>query len=108
LPPELVLEVADHLPPDGILSLKLAHPKFNATLPLAPRFKPESFSTCARLAIRTYLSPRDPNPSHIRCILCKALYPVSLFSSSNSPACLPLSRPNTEVIELPERFCAWH
>lgn len=105
------MEIGDHLPPDGILALKLTHPIFNATLPLAPRLKNTTLSNCARMAIRTYLA-RDPHPTHIRCILCKITYPSSLFNSSSSPACAPLSfldsEPRPEVVELPQRFCAWH
>lgn len=112
LPPELIYEIADHLPPDAILALKLTHPKLNETLDLANRTKGAKFSSCARLAIRTYLSKRVLKPSHMRCILCKAVYPVALFSSSSSPACVPLSfvddDPQLDVIELPQRFCAWH
>ncbi|KAF2477516.1 uncharacterized protein BDR25DRAFT_188530, partial [Lindgomyces ingoldianus] len=112
LPPELILEIADHIPPDGILSLKFTHPSFNTLLPLAPRLKNTALTTCARLAIRTYLSRPEPKPSHIRCILCKAIYPAALFSSSSSPACLPRypthNAPHTEIVELPARFCAWH
>ncbi|KAF2187230.1 hypothetical protein K469DRAFT_109971 [Zopfia rhizophila CBS 207.26] len=112
LPPELILEIADHLPPDGLLSLKFTHPILNATVPLAQRLRNTALSTCARLAIRTYLARPDPKPSHIRCILCKAVYPAALFSSSSSPACRALcsvsDNPRTEVVELPRRFCAWH
>lgn len=112
LPPELILEVADHLPPDAILALKLTHPWLNDTLLLAPRPKKTVLSSCARLAVRTYLSRPNPKPSHIRCILCKAVYPTTIFNSSSSPACVPLSflddSSPKEVVELPQRFCAWH
>ncbi|OCK83534.1 hypothetical protein K432DRAFT_346830 [Lepidopterella palustris CBS 459.81] len=112
LPPELILGIADHLPPDALISLKLAHSKFYNTLPAGPRLKRSSLTPCARLAIRTYLESPTPNPSHIRCVLCKALYPPSLFNSSSSPACVPLpdatAKTRQEVVELPERFCAWH
>ena len=33
LPPEILLEIGDFLPPDTILSLKLTHSTFNNTLP---------------------------------------------------------------------------
>jgi hypothetical protein len=112
LPPELILEIADHLPPDGIIALKLTHRILNGTLSLTTRLKNAALSTCARLAIRTYLLRPEPRPTHVRCILCKAVYPSALFSSSSSPVCLSLSfstdAPCSEVIELPQRFCSWH
>jgi hypothetical protein len=112
LPPELILEVSDFLAPDGILALKLTHRKFNETLPFLPHLKHESFSECAHLAIRTYLSRPSPNPTHLRCILCKRIYPASLFKSSSSPACIPVSWEEkvqqTDVVELPQRLCSWH
>lgn len=112
LPPELILEIADYLPPDGILALKFSHRVFNFSLPLAPRLKNRTLSRCAHLAIRSYLSQPNPKPTHLRCILCKATYPLSSFRSSNSPACAPLSLTadveQTEVVELPQRLCAWH
>jgi hypothetical protein len=68
--------------------------------------------SCARLAICTYLSPSTPTPSQQRCILCKVNYPTSMFESSNSPACLPITAANnaqqTEIIEMPPRVCCWH
>ncbi|KAF2795584.1 hypothetical protein K505DRAFT_360046 [Melanomma pulvis-pyrius CBS 109.77] len=110
LPPELIYEISDHLPPDAILALKFTHPILNATLPLAPRLKNTTLSSCARLAIRTYLTCPEPKPTHIRCILCKATYPSHIFNSSSSPACVPLSfvndGPPPEIIELPRRFYA--
>lgn len=111
LPPELILEISDHLPPDAILSLKFTHPRLNETLPLAPRLKNTTLTDCARLAIRTYLSDPNPTPSHKRCIFCKAVYPNALFKSSSSPACLPTSPSNAShspIVELPDRFCSWH
>lgn len=112
LPPELILEISDYLPPDGILALKFTHPVLYTTLPLDIRLRNVTLSNCARLAIRTYLRRPDPRPSHMRCILCKTVYPANLFSSSNSPACIPISFSNstlnTDVVELPRRFCAWH
>jgi hypothetical protein len=112
LPPELILEISDFLAPDGILALKLTHRKFNETLPFSPQLKNKSFSECAHLAIRTYLSRPNPNPSHLRCMLCKNIYPINLFKSSSSPACAPVSWEEnvqqTEIVELPQRLCAWH
>ncbi|KAF2003148.1 hypothetical protein P154DRAFT_111652 [Amniculicola lignicola CBS 123094] len=112
LPPELIYEIADYLAPDGILALKLTHPFFDATLPLEQLMKGIEVSTCTRHAIRTYLTCPVPPPTHLRCIFCKSTYPVALFSSSSSPLCMPMSTINDniprEVVELPNRFCAWH
>jgi hypothetical protein len=112
LPPELILDIRDHLPLDAILALKLTHPRLNKTLALNPTRGQAPLSDCARLAVRTYLSPSTPKPSQHRCILCKANYPTNMFNSSNSPACLPVTAANNaqqiEIIELPPRVCCWH
>jgi hypothetical protein len=112
LPPELVLVIADHLPPDAVLALKLSHRILYYSLPLSARFKSLPLSHCARLAIRSHLSQPNPKPSHQRCVLCKAVYPLSSFKSSNSPACAPsplgTDAQQTEIVELPHRLCAWH
>ncbi|KAF1927427.1 uncharacterized protein M421DRAFT_101828 [Didymella exigua CBS 183.55] len=112
LPPELVLKIADHLPPDGILALKFSHRILNYSLPLAPRLRKGTLTRCARLAVRSYLVKPTPSPTHLRCILCKSVYPLKSFQSSSSPACAPLSFAvdveETEVVELPQRLCAWH
>jgi hypothetical protein len=112
LPPELMLEISEFLAPDGILALKLTHRKFNETLPFSPQLKNTPFSDCAHLAIRNYLSRPNLNPSHLRCMFCKKVYPASLFRSSSSPACVPVSWEEdveqTEVVELPQRLCSWH
>lgn len=112
LPPELIYDISDFLPPDAILALKLTHRTLDATLPLAPRLKDAALSDCARLAIRTYLASPNPQPSHLRCILCKAVYPVNLFRSCSSPACVPVSftekTQQTDVVELPQMLCSWH
>jgi hypothetical protein len=112
LPPELILEIADCLPPDGILALKFSHPILNYSLPLASRLRNRTLTRCARLAVRSYLAKPTLNPTHLRCILCKSVYPVKSFQSSSSPACAPLSFAaeveDTEVVELPQRLCAWH
>ncbi|KAF2751447.1 hypothetical protein M011DRAFT_114598 [Sporormia fimetaria CBS 119925] len=113
LPTELIYEVADLLPLDAILALKLTHRVLDNTLDLrrwAKKKKP--LTSCTRLAIRTYLAEPDPSPTQIRCILCKTVYPSALFSSSSSPMCIPVFNSNnssrSEIIELPPRFCAWH
>lgn len=112
LPPELILEVADYLPPDGILALKFSHRVLNYSLPLAPRLRNRTLTRCARLAVRSYLAKPTPNPTHLRCILCKSVYPLKSFQSSSSPACAPVcfaaDVEYTEVVELPQRLCAWH
>lgn len=111
LPPELILELGVFLPPDGILALKLTHPYLNEILPFLPPPKDTPFSECARIAVRYYLSPPDPEPSHLWCILCKAIYPIDLFKSSSSPACVsdPLEDASqVDVVELPQRLCSWH
>jgi hypothetical protein len=112
LPPELILIISDYLPPDGILALTLTLRRFNSLLPVVPRLRNTTLTECARLAMRTYLSPSHPQPSHLRCILCKIVYPASMFSSLSSPACVPISfaegTQQTEIIELPERLCSWH
>ncbi|XPS80296.1 hypothetical protein M3J09_012253 [Ascochyta lentis] len=112
LPPELILEIADYLPPDGILALKFSHRILNYSLPLAPRLKTQTLSRCASLAIRSYLCRPNPKPTHLRCILCKIVYPVKSFRSSSSPACESLSSAaalgQADVVELPQRLCAWH
>jgi hypothetical protein len=109
LPPEIILEICDFLPPDGTLALKLTHPVLYNIIPLMPRLKNTTLSDCARLAIRTYLSRPTLQPTHMRCILCKAVYPISSFKSSSSPACEMTSlEDQTQIIKLPQRLCAWH
>jgi hypothetical protein len=112
LPPELILDISGHLPMDAIVALQLTHRKLHEILPTPPRLKESSLSQCARLAIRTYLSPPDQRPSHARCVLCKTVYPISMFESSSSPACLSASfveaALDTDVVELPQRMCSWH
>jgi hypothetical protein len=111
LPPELILDLSGFLPPDGILALKLTHRYLNEIVPFLPPPKDTPFSECARVALRYYLSRPDPKPSHLRCILCKAVYPIDLFKSSSSPACVSdaiSDASQTAVVELPQRLCSWH
>ncbi|OAL48216.1 hypothetical protein IQ07DRAFT_485025, partial [Pyrenochaeta sp. DS3sAY3a] len=109
LPPELILEIARNLPPDGKVALSYTHKRLCRILTLLSRERKAGLSTCARLAIRTYQESPRANPSHRRCIGCRNSYPTSLFSSSNSPFCItPSNGQDQEVIALPERFCAWH
>lgn len=139
IPPELLLMVASYLAPDAHLALRLSHPHFYASLPALR--KPPELSRCAKIAIRSYLELAHPDSAsgelpHIRCIMCKQIYPPDMFTSRNSPAVLaspPAASPgavgehgpatsciatgdagnrtgqqNTEIIHLPPRFCAWH
>lgn len=112
LPPELILEIADYLPLDGILALKLTHRILTYSLPMAPRLRNQTLSQCTRLALRNYLAKPVPNPTHLRCILCKAVYPLKTFQSSSSPACVSVSSEfdveDADVVKLPQRLCAWH
>lgn len=116
LPIEIIFEICDHLPLDGILSLTLTHIHFRTLLSSLPRAKHTTPSDCARLAIRAYLDSPLTAASHQRCILCKKLYPLSMFTSASSPACRPLRsasastspQHNREVIPLPHKMCAWH
>ncbi|KAH7063786.1 hypothetical protein BKA63DRAFT_369942, partial [Paraphoma chrysanthemicola] len=112
LPPEIILQIADWLPPDAILSLELTHRNFNNTLSLGTRLKNTSISHCAQLAIRTYLKQSKTESSHLRCVRCKKVYPLNVFKSSSSPACVPSSLTDDyqriDIVELPQRFCAWH
>ncbi|KAH7076165.1 hypothetical protein FB567DRAFT_414509, partial [Paraphoma chrysanthemicola] len=112
LPPEVILEIADWLPPDAILALQLTHRNFNNTLSLETRLRNTTISHCAQLAIRTYLAQSKTESTHLRCIRCKQVYPLSLFKSSSSPACVSSSltddHQRVDIVELPQRFCAWH
>jgi hypothetical protein len=112
LPLELLLEVQDYLPPDAILSLKLSHPILNSAFPPLSRLRTKTLTNCARFAIERYRARHEESPSHLRCILCKGIYPANMFASSSSPACLPVSFVNSvsrpEVVELPPLYCAWH
>ncbi|OAF99299.1 uncharacterized protein CC84DRAFT_1049726, partial [Paraphaeosphaeria sporulosa] len=112
LPPELLLELSDFLPVDGILALKLTHSILNNTLPAIPRLRNRTLDRCARFAIERHRTLPDEDRQQRRCMLCKKTYPKSQFSSSSSPACLSLAfdqdGPRPEVVELPDSFCAWH
>ncbi|KAF2248468.1 hypothetical protein BU26DRAFT_335106 [Trematosphaeria pertusa] len=112
LPPELILEIGERLPPDGILSLKFTHSILNDTLPTLPQLKNRTLTNCARYAIERYRTPPYCTPSESRCILCKKIYPANLFVSSSSTACVPQSFekdvPRPEIVELPTGVCSWH
>ncbi|KAF2995586.1 hypothetical protein E8E13_004636 [Curvularia kusanoi] len=114
LPPELILTIADHLPIDAILALKLSHRILHSTLPVTPRLQNLTLSPCARLALRTYLAKPVSNPTHQRCLLCKAVYPLKSFHSSSSPVCsasLSFSGADVQdpnILKLPQGLCTWH
>lgn len=111
LPQELKDSIAEHLPPDGILAMRLTHPALRQVR-LPPRLRNTARSKCERIAIQTYLSKPELNPTHMRCLYCKELYPVKQFNSSSSSACVPLQSSDIGlhpgVVELPQRLCAWH
>lgn len=112
LPLDLLYDICDYLPPDALLALRLTQRDLYYAVPSPPRLKLATLSKCSRTAIRTYLANPAENTSHTRCILCKAVYPKSIFSSNSSPACIPNPHSDSgerlEVVELPDRFCAWH
>ncbi|KAF9737222.1 hypothetical protein PMIN01_05001 [Paraphaeosphaeria minitans] len=112
LPPELLFELSNFLPLDGILALKLTHSVLNNTLPAIPHLRNRTLDRCAQFAMERYRTSPHGDRQQRRCILCKKNYPTSQFFSSSSPACLPLAfdhdGPRPEVVELPDSFCAWH
>lgn len=112
LPIELLFELGDYLSPDSILALKLTHRVLNDNLPILPRLRNRTLNPCARFAIeRLRTSPSNP-PDRQRCILCKEVYPLNMFTSASSPACRPTRSeagvPPPEVVQIPEGLCAWH
>ncbi|KAF2875271.1 hypothetical protein BDV95DRAFT_447451, partial [Massariosphaeria phaeospora] len=109
LPLELILEISDYLPRDGMLSLKLTSRFLHDAIPKG-RLERTAPSPCARFAIRAYLTFTKPKPTHTRCILCKASYPHNQFSSYASPVhnSHPLDHDYPKVIEIPGRFCNLH
>jgi hypothetical protein len=101
LPLELVREICSYLPQDALLAAKLTHPVLTDYVTLDTN---QTITECARLLIRDHLMPPNPAPSHQRCILCKAVYPQSMFRC-------PDTGPDTSLaslIELPYRVCSWH
>jgi hypothetical protein len=110
LPTELIFEITDRLELDAILALKLTQRRFNDILILNKRRWQAPRSRCTQRAIQVYLAPLSPEPSHRHCILCDVTYPVSMFMSSNSTACLPMSHVSVphNVVKLPPRVCSWH
>ncbi|KAF2844029.1 hypothetical protein T440DRAFT_366274, partial [Plenodomus tracheiphilus IPT5] len=113
LPQELLFAIWTYLPVDGLLALKLTHPILNDRLRIDPQSWPKhKISQCARLAIRIYLAPPDPEPTQEWCFLCHTKYPTSVFCSSSSSICTRRSHiqqaSEVEVLELPSRICCWH
>ncbi|KAF2844873.1 hypothetical protein T440DRAFT_361971, partial [Plenodomus tracheiphilus IPT5] len=110
LPPEVILDICDHLPLDDVLSLTLTHVQFQHVLSSLPRARNATPSDCARFAIRAYLNALGPAGSHQRCIRCKKDYPVDMFTSANSPAwrALEAAVEHTPSVQLPARVCAHH
>ncbi|KAJ6192052.1 hypothetical protein J3E72DRAFT_204685 [Bipolaris maydis] len=113
LPQELLSEICAYLPLDGLVALKLAHRIVNARVQINPQSWPKhKVSHCARLAIRSYLAPPDPAPTHEWCILCHKSYPTGMFCSSSSPICNRQSHIQknleVEVLKVPPRMCCWH
>lgn len=113
LPQELLSEICAYLPLDGLVALKLAHRIVNAQVQInSQSWSEHKVSHCARLAIRSYIAPPDPAPTHEWCILCQKSYPTGMFCSSSSPICNRLShiRQNSviEVLKVPPRMCCWH
>ncbi|KAH8695867.1 hypothetical protein GQ44DRAFT_560304, partial [Phaeosphaeriaceae sp. PMI808] len=88
LPSELILDISAYLPLDGNLALKLTHSMMNSILSLElQRLRKDEPSDCARFAIRNYLMSPCSMPTHLRCSLCKALYPKSMFEPTGSRIC---------------------
>jgi hypothetical protein len=112
LPPtELILDISDLLPPDAILALKLTHRRFNTILSLNPRLTMKNPSRCERLAIIDHLKRPNAQPTHLRCVICKQKYSLSLFKSDGAPNEVPPSfterAQEAEYVGLPKRVCLW-
>ncbi|KAF1965585.1 hypothetical protein BU23DRAFT_488936, partial [Bimuria novae-zelandiae CBS 107.79] len=112
LPNELLFDISDLLSPDGILALKLTSRRLNTVLPALTELKNRRPNKCVRFAIERLCASPNEKPDHLRCILCKAIYPLAMFASSSSPACFPLGfaqgAPRPEIVEIPPGYCAWH
>ncbi|EUC30928.1 hypothetical protein COCCADRAFT_7099 [Bipolaris zeicola 26-R-13] len=103
LPTELILDICDLLPLDALLALKLTAPRLNSMIRLDPRRWQNILSPCARRAIHGYLNPSPPNPDQEHCRCCNTGYQIAMFSSSTSPACIPMKLTTTPhvVVQLP-------
>ncbi|KAJ5025881.1 hypothetical protein PSV08DRAFT_362653 [Bipolaris maydis] len=110
LPAELMRDICDFLPLDALLALKLTAPRLNSTIRLDPRRRQDALSPCARRAIHSYLNPSLSKPDQQHCRLCNTAYSMAMFSSSASPACIPMKLTTTphDVVQLPSNVCSWH
>lgn len=110
LPTELILDICDFLALDALLALKLTSPRLNNVIRLDARRWQGPLSTCTQRAIRNHLKPSLVEAGYRHCTLCNASYPLSMFSTSSSPACLPikLTAMPHDVVQLPPNMCAWH
>ncbi|KAH6878365.1 hypothetical protein BKA58DRAFT_94029 [Alternaria rosae] len=110
LPTELILDIADHLPPDAIVALQLTHGRLNSISRLNQRRWQTPPPRCVQRAIQRHLAPPSSKPTHRYCILCRVTCPIGSFKSSLSPACLPMARVNVphNVIALPPNVCFCH
>ncbi|KAF2112638.1 hypothetical protein BDV96DRAFT_153970 [Lophiotrema nucula] len=116
LPPELLVEIADYLPVDGIVAFQLSQRYLNSLIKGTPKLsRNRPLTDCAGRAIRTYLKPPSANnPPRLRCIVCRNYYPIAQFDASDSAACLSVPQFTTtteslkEILEVPGRICSWH
>lgn len=110
LPTELILDITDCLALDALLALKLTTSRFNNIIRLDPARWQAPLSRCAQRAVQNYMKPSSPKPTHQYCVICNATYPISMFSSSNSSACVSntLIGFHYDVVELPPNICSWH
>ncbi|KAF7568299.1 F-box domain containing protein [Pyrenophora tritici-repentis] len=110
LPPELILEIHDHLSLDALLALKLTHPRLHQIIRLDRQRWQSPLSHCSHRAIQLYLALSTAKASHRFCRLCAATIPVSMFNSSTSPAFIQAADTDDfqNIIELPPGICALH
>jgi hypothetical protein len=103
LPVELIIEISSYLAVDALLAMKLAHPILNQVVLLDNRRK-ESLTRCAHLFTRDRFTQLPAAPAHRRCVLCKAMYPPSMFRSPDNGATEPLA----DLLGIPYGVCSWH
>lgn len=110
LPTELILDICDFLPLDALLALKLTASRLNSMIRLDPRRWQHALSSCARRAVHSYLNLSPPKPDQQHCRLCNSAYPIAMFSSSTSPACIAMKLTTTphDVVQLSSNVCSWH
>jgi hypothetical protein len=103
LPVELVAEIGSFLALDALLAMKLTHPRLSLKTSLDAKVT-KPISRCSHLSIREYLvDPYLAQPRQ-RCVLCKAVYPRSMFRSVDDGTDMLLA----DLLELPYRICLWH